>query len=103
MANSKRKYQSLKITQSAEGEGCQVRLDGVCNFNPETTIFAHLGGAGMGTKQPDLMGAYCCSSCHDVVDLKKFCAITPQMVRVYFYEGIFRTQQILLDKGLIKI
>ena len=103
MANSKRKYKSLKITQSAEGEHCQVRLDGVCNFNPETTIFAHLGGGGMGTKQPDLFGAYCCSSCHDVVDLKKFCRLTPDQVKAYFYQGIFRTQMILLDKGLIKI
>ena len=26
MANSKRKYKSLKITQSANGEECQVRV-----------------------------------------------------------------------------
>jgi len=33
-----------KIRASAKGEDCQVRVEGVCNFNPETTILAHLGG-----------------------------------------------------------
>ena len=103
MANSKRKYQSLKITQSAEGQECQVRYPGVCNFNDETTIFAHLNGGGMGTKQPDLIGSYCCSSCHDVYDGKVNASFTDRGIQVYFHDGIFRTQQILLDKGLIII
>ena len=103
MANSKRKYQSLKITQSAKGEECQVRYPGVCNFNDETTIYAHLNGAGMGTKHADIFGAYCCSSCHDLADGKTHDAYLENEVEVYFYEGIFRTQQILLDKGLIII
>ena len=93
-----------KITKSAKGEECQVRFPGVCNFNDETTIFAHLGGAGMALKQPDLFGAYCCSDCHDLADGKihdhNYVKIE---LEAYFYEGIFRTQQILLDKGLIKI
>ena len=57
-----------KITQSAKGEECTVRIIGVCNFNSETTVFAHLGGAGMGLKSHDIHGSYCCSSCHDVLD-----------------------------------
>jgi len=97
MANS-------KIRKSAKGEECQVRLMGVCNFNPETTIFAHLGGGGMGRKQPDLFGAYCCSDCHSVVDGQvNRNDFFPDELTIYFYQGIIRTQQILLDKGLIKI
>ena len=59
---------SSKIRQSAKGEDCQVRIYGACNGNPETTVFAHLGGGGMGMKSNDIHGAYCCSGCLDVVD-----------------------------------
>jgi len=104
MANSKRKYKSLKITQSANGEECQVRYPGICNFNNETTIFAHKNGAGVGTKSADIFGSYCCSDCHNVVDGKvRYNGLTSEDEELYFYHGIFRTQQKLLDKGLIKI
>ena len=96
MANS-------KIRQSARGEECQVRLDGACNFNPETTILAHLGGAGMGRKSNDVHSAYCCSSCHDIIDRRvESYYLGPDEVTIYFYQAIIRTQIILLEKGLIK-
>lgn len=104
MTNSKRKYQSNKITQSAEGADCQVRYPGVCNFDYATTIFAHKNGAGVGTKSADIFGSYCCSDCHNIVDNKvQSKSMTKEEIEIYFYHGIFRTQQILLDKGLIKI
>jgi len=93
-----------KIRKSAKGADCQVRLPSICNWNPETTIFAHMGGAGMGRKSSDLFGAHCCSSCHDVIDFRVNPKIfTQKEVHQMFCDGIFRTQQILLDKGLIKI
>ena len=57
-----------KITQSARGERCQIRFPGICNHDPETTVFAHYrlaGYCGTGIKPPDFMGAYACSRCHD--------------------------------------
>jgi len=102
MARKKNK----KITDSARGEDCQVRIPGICNFNPETTIAAHMNGAGMGTKHHDMFIAYACSDCHSVIDghivpaLRL--AITRGEIRQMHYEGIFRTQYILLEKGLIK-
>lgn len=33
-----------KITQSAKGESCTVRIVGYCNGNNETTVLAHLNG-----------------------------------------------------------
>lgn len=93
-----------KIRESARGEECQVRIPVICNFNPETTVFAHKGGAGMGTKSSDLLGAYCCSNCHDVIDGRSDPVIySRNSVELAFYEGIFRTQLILLEKGLIKL
>ena len=90
-----------KITKSAQGEDCQVRIEGVCNFNNQTTVFAHLNGGGMGMKQKDLFGAYCCSSCHDEVD-RRTRVYSSDYAKMCFYEGVFRTQQILIDKGLVK-
>jgi len=98
------KSKKSKIRDSARGEDCQVRLAKICNFNPETTIFAHKGGAGMGLKSSDLLGAYCCSNCHDAVDgrgQKEW--KSKQDIENAFYEGIFRTQLILIEKELIII
>lgn len=57
--------------KSARGEECRLRLPGVCNRNPETTVLAHLrmfGWAGMGQKPPDFLAVYACSACHDALD-----------------------------------
>lgn len=91
-----------KITDSAKGEDCQVRIIGYCNFNPETTIFAHLNGGGMGYKSNDIHGAYCCSSCHDVIDGRRKSKWTDNQLKVWFYDGVIRTQLKLIEKGLIK-
>ena len=90
-----------KIRKSARGEECQVRLVGICNRNSETTIFAHKGGGGMGMKSSDIHGAYCCSSCHDAIDGRIKADALGFQVQIDFYEGIFRTQLILIDKGLL--
>ena len=92
-----------KIRISAKGEDCQVRIDNVCNFNPETTILAHLGGSGMALKSNDIHSAYCCSSCHDAIDGRIQTAWGYEQLVVWFYDGMVRTQLILIDKGLIKI
>lgn len=101
MANSKRK-KNLKITQSAKGEDCQVRLEGVCNFDSATTIPAHLGGGGMGTKHNDMFIAYCCSDCHSVLDGHAKSDFSADERKLRHLEGIIRTQYILLEKGLIR-
>ena len=90
-----------KITQSARGEECQVRIPGVCNHNPETVVFAHIGGGGMGMKQPDCEGAYCCSACHDIIDFRVIYGWTNEQIKLAHHEGSMRTREILLKKGLI--
>ena len=94
-----------KITQSARNEECQVRLIGICNHNSETTVFAHYrkgGLGGMGKKPSDLFGAYACSSCHDAVDGRLSTDIERDYLDSEFKTAVFRTQQLLLNKGLIK-
>lgn len=64
------KIVSKKLRNSARGESCSLRLPGVCNHNPETTVLAHVpcGQRGIGLKGPDLVAVFACSACHDALD-----------------------------------
>lgn len=100
-----------KYTKSARGQECQVRIPDVCNYNPETTIFAHLNGAGMGMKHSDIHGAYCCSKCHDWLDGGyvniKLPSASDKFLKlhrdIYHLEGVIRTQQIMIKEGILKL
>lgn len=90
-----------KLRKSARGRECQIRIPGVCNGNPETTVLCHLNGAGMGMKHPDLFGAFGCSSCHDEVD-RRTTTYDYVSVRHDHLEAVIKTQAIWLKEGLIK-
>lgn len=96
-----------KITQSAKGEACTVRISGYCNGDENTTVLAHINGVrfkhGTGIKASDLLGAYCCSSCHDVLDGRVRSHYTRDELKLDHYEGVFETQLKLIEKGLIKL
>lgn len=92
-----------KIRKSAKGEECSVRIPAVCNFNPETTILAHKGGAGWALKANDIHAAYCCSACHDVIDGRTGSYFNKDEVTLMFYDGMVRSQLIMIEKGLIEI
>ncbi len=92
-----------KITKSARGEECQVRIPGYCNFDNDTTILAHVNGGGMGMKNLDIEASYCCSTCHDVLDGRIKTAWTDQEIKLWFFESAMRTRKILIDKKLILI
>jgi len=97
-----------KITESARGEDCQIRIPAVCNFDPATVVWCHAGGSaagkGIGMKANDLLGSYGCSSCHDVVDRRAPVpmGLTYMEVKLYFLEGLMRSLLILIKKGLVK-
>ena len=100
---------SSKYTKSARGQECQVRIPNVCNHNPETVIFAHLNGAGMGMKHADIHGAYACSDCHIWLDGGYIKATEPAIQNsradrdLYHLEGMVRTQQIMIKESTIKL
>jgi hypothetical protein len=92
------------LRKLARGQDCQVRLPGVCNFNPETTVLAHYrlaGTCGMGIKPPDLLGAWCCSACHSVVDGQGESALVRDERRLAFAEAVMRTQVKLIKLGKV--
>lgn len=91
----------IDLRKEARGRECQVRLPGICNFNPETTVLAHYrmaGLSGVGQKPNDLFGAFCCSSCHDEID-RRTRKMDVETARLSHAEGVFRTQQILISEG----
>lgn len=89
-----------KLTRSAKGRECQVRIPEVCNYNPETTVLAHLNGGGMGMKVDDRFGAFCCSACHDEID-RRTRKIDFNAAKLMHLEGVIRTQKIWMDEGLM--
>lgn len=90
-----------KLRQSARNQPCFVRLPGICNYNPETTVLAHLGGAGMGRKHNDLFGAFACSACHDNLDGRVRSIFSRDYLKQAHFEAMQRTQQWWLDNGLV--
>lgn len=79
----------MNLRKAARGQPCQIRLVGICNGNPETTVLAHFrmsGASGMGIKPPDWLGAWACSACHSAVDTHKDAA-----TQLDFAKGVFRT------------
>lgn len=95
-----------KITDSAKQQDCTIRLPG-CNFDKETTVFAHLAGIrfGHGWAIKTKFGAFACSYCHDVVDgrIAKPEGISHNDVKLAHHEGVIETLLRLEEKGLIKL
>lgn len=57
----------------------------------------------MGIKSSDLHVAYGCAACHDAVDGRKDTPFGRDFIRLAFFDGMVRTQKILIDKGLVII
>jgi len=93
-----------KLTKAARDRECQVRIPGVCNGNPETTVLAHYrmaGTCGVGIKPNDLQGAWACSACHDAVDSRSRTAFSYDELRFMHLEGVVRTQAQLINEGVL--
>ena len=95
----------MSLRKEARGRGCTVRIPGVCNFNSETTVLAHIrvtGVSGMGLKSPDLLGAWACSACHDEIDGRTHkSGLSRDELRLAHYDGMARTIMQLHKEGLV--
>ena len=92
-----------KITKSARGQNCTVRLPGICNGNNETVVFAHINGIrfGHGVGHKTEYGAFACSSCHDAIDVRVKTNLTRSELKLAHYEGVFETWRLLDRKGVL--
>ena len=92
---------SQKLRDSARGQCCTLRIPGVCNFNSETTVLAHLpcGHKGAGMKSPDMMAVFCCYACHAYIDGEN-----RWRVSAYDYlRALAETQMVWVSTGLMTI
>ena len=91
-----------KLRESARGQQCQIRIPGVCNHDPETTVLCHQNGGGMGMKTSDIEGAFGCNLCHDVVDGRtRQYHYTRNEIKLMFFEAAARTREYWLKNGFI--
>lgn len=87
----------MNLRDLARDKPCQVRVPGICNGDPATTVLAHfrmIGISGMGIKSPDLIAAWACSGCHNYIDSHK-----DADTQLVFAKGVFRTQAQLIKEG----
>lgn len=95
----------MSLRKEAKGRGCMVRLPGICNFNSETVVLAHIrlaGVSGMGMKSPDLLGAWACNACHDEIDGRTHkSGLSRDELRLAHFEGMARTIVQLDKEGLV--
>jgi hypothetical protein len=95
------KVRSDAIRKSARGQDCALRIPGHCNFNPETTVLAHVGkNIGMSMKCDDSFAVYACSSCHDQIDSRAG-VMDEGTKSIYILSALEETQNKLFDAGLI--
>lgn len=96
---------SKKITQSARGEDCTVRIVGVCNGNPETTVLAHLPSNrhGIGLKSSDISGVYACSCCHDRIDRRIHSRELEERREWYLLRAVIETHERMVESGVLKV
>jgi len=100
-----------KLRKSAKGQDCTLNIAGVCNYDPETVVLAHLPSefGGMGKKSPDFCGAFCCSSCHDVLDGRQSLGGSNNMIDFienkewYMRRAMVRTWKVWIDEGYIEV
>jgi hypothetical protein len=88
------------LRKEARNRECQIRGPS-CNGDPETTVLAHIAGAGMGMKNPDLIASWACSSCHDLVDGRDNSVVSVMTRELWHLRGMKRTLLILIAEGKV--
>ncbi len=85
----------------ARNKPCQVRLPFICSGDVAETVLAHVrlaGVTGGGMKAPDVLGAWACHRCHEVTEREK----KDDAVQRAFLEGVVRTQNMLIEVGILR-
>lgn len=97
---------SQKIRDGARGRDCTMEViteagERICNYNPETTIGAHLNppqGSAMGGKTDDFNIAWICSSCHEWYDQNKGSELDRLFHRA---KALHNTHTIVFGEGIL--
>lgn len=89
------------LRKFARDQPCRVRLPGICNGNPETTVLAHIKHGWYGSlKPPDILGVHACSSCHDAIDRRRR-DISVEEVDLAVLRGLCETLHYYVKRGIV--
>ena len=90
------------LRQLARGKECMVRLVGICNHDPDTTVLAHLrdGFYGMGIKPVDWCGVWACFHCHNEID-RRTTKMDPTEVKAECLRALCQQLAWYADKGIL--
>jgi hypothetical protein len=91
----------MNLRDFAKDKPCMVRTP-ICCQDPATVVLAHvrqIGISGMGLKAPDLLGAWCCHTCHSFVDQQT--SMNREGRELMLLRGVMRTQNELIKLGVI--
>ena len=107
-----------KIRAAAKGQDCTLRVSGVEKCYPaDTTVLCHAPcrDDGKGYKSPDFWAAFGCFSCAAIIDRHQKVSAWRGVVNINvqrylpqseidaaWLRGIYETQKILREMGLIK-
>lgn len=79
-----------------------MRLPGVCNGNPETTVLAHIKHGWYGSiKPPDIIGVHACSACHDAIDGRRK-DVAADEVDLAVFRGLCEMLDFYVKQGVLK-
>jgi len=92
-------FVSQALRDSAKGQKCTLRLTGICNHDPATTVLAHLPNPvkGMGNKGDDWHAVFACSSCHAALDQRVWAMDS------HCLDALRRTQKFWFDNDMITV
>lgn len=100
------KFRSAKYREAAEGQPCTLNILGVCTYDTEAVVLAHLPGEykGTGSKVCDLNGVDACDACHAVIDGRAhWPPLEKEYQEFYFRRALHRTLLNRVWQGVVTI
>lgn len=99
---------SKAIRRAARGQRCTLNLPGICNYDSETVVLAHIRDDHFGRSQKasDTSGMFCCSACHAAYDLARTGLDELSLLRLVFrayqrtIERLVRLKVLLCDEDV---
>jgi len=93
-----------KLTKSAKGQLCQMRIPNACTHDPEKVALCHIRkpfNAGTGMRPNDLHAFFGCSVCHDIFDGRQNSEWSRAQLDSMALDAHLRTLTIWQQMGLV--
>ena len=95
---------SKKLRNAARGQACVLNFPGICTYDAETTVLAHLHDEtfGKGIKADDTSAVHSCHACHEALDQHRHGLDEASLYKTLL-RGLQRTIRRLAIGGIIVV